>query len=85
MTESSKQRPLKWRSIKTLPDNEFVLLGVWVQHNQEPEPHQEVYVCMYDAMDDQMLDQSYDCSLPWEKDDFDFWMPLPKMPKVKDE
>lgn len=39
----------KWQSMETMPSNKLVLFGVWVQHNQEPKPHPEYYIAMYDA------------------------------------
>ena len=72
----------KWRTIKSMPDNELVLVGVWVNHAGVKDQKPEVYMAYYDAETNQLSDQYFESSLPWEKDEFDFWMPIPALPKV---
>jgi len=72
----------KWRSIKTMPDNTLVLLGIWVNHLNFKNPVPEFYLASYDPLDNQLYDQAYEASLPFEKDDFDFWMPIQRIPQI---
>ena len=75
---------MNWQPMKTMPNNEFVLLGVWVTHLNNPKPEAQFYIAYYDYERDDMVDQNYEHSLPWdEKIDYDFWMPIPELPEVK--
>jgi hypothetical protein len=69
---------MKWQSMKNMPDDKLVLLGVWVQYTQEPNPHPEYYIAEYDLETCTFYDQSGEASLPFdEKEDYDGWMHLP--------
>jgi len=81
--EMNKTYPMpRWEKIKTMPSDEFVLLGVWVNHLNIKDPKPEFYIACHDSVENALFDLSWEQSLPWEKDDFDFWMNIPSMPKV---
>lgn len=70
---------MKWRSMKNAPkDGTLILVGCWVQHTQQPEPHWEVYLARWD--DSGIVNQAYEHDLPWEWDDFDKWANVPVPP-----
>ncbi len=72
-----------WRSIKTLPDNEFVILGIWVHHVGVKGPQPEFYIAKYCPIDNEFYDISFKDSIPWAKKNFHFWMPIPKLKAIK--
>lgn len=60
-------------------DGTWILVGLWVQHNQQPEPHWEHYVVSYDNQTGEAYQQDFEV-LPWSWDQFDAWTVIPKPP-----
>lgn len=74
----------EWQPIKTVPHDEIVLLGVWVKHKRDEESHAQYYCAYYRTEDERVTDPQGDDSLPYDEfSDYDFWMPIPKLPEVK--
>ena len=72
----------QWRSMKTLPNDTFVLLGMWIYPDNIKS--QSIYcVAKYNSKKDCFYERHCDLSLPWNKRDFDFWMPIPELPPVE--
>jgi len=60
-----------WQPISSMPDNELVLLGLWVNHNGVQESHQEFYLARYDYEDQCLYDVGFEANLPWEKEEIE--------------
>ena len=74
---------MKWKPMKSAPtDGTPILLGLWVQHNQEPKPHWETYIAVYDSEAGEVYSIDYE-GLPWEWSDFDMWCAMPKPPEER--
>lgn len=53
-------------------DGTWILVGLWIRHNDEPELRWEQYVGSYNSV--------IDNDLPWSWEDFDAWTVIPKPP-----
>ncbi len=73
----------KWKSIKSMPEDKFIMLGCWVYHLSIPQPFPEFYLATWCSGDNCFYNQAWEADLPFdEKEDYDFWMDVPKMPEV---
>ena len=73
-----------WQPMKTVPADEIVLLGTWVKHARHKDSHAEYYAGYFEWESGKILGQNGDDELPFdEKEDYDFWMPIPELPEVK--
>lgn len=70
----------KWRKMNSAPrDGTPILVGLWVRHNQQPEPHWEQYVVFYDNETGAAYQHDFE-DIPWSWEDFDAWTVIPKPP-----
>lgn len=73
-----------WKPIESMPHNELIVLGIWVNHTGVKDAQPEFYIARYDSEDGNFYDQSYEASLPWDEiEDYDFWMEIPELKKVE--
>jgi hypothetical protein len=71
---------VSWKSIKSMPKDELIILGTWVNHTGVKDAQPEYYIAYYCSEDNSFYDQSWEASLPFDEiEDYDFWMKIPKM------
>ncbi len=76
----------EWQPIETAPrDGTPFFAGLWVEHKVNAEPPRTTWETFYVWVDEERGDFDLDCDPGWSIDDFQCWVPAPKLPAPPDQ